>query len=122
MKRILLISGNSHIQKFFGEFLHAQGYDIEVAESEHSGAEFLKFWQVSLVINDLGIKNDAMSLDLIDTWNTAAVSQSLPTIFLVENASPSTKDFVQQASNCWLLLKPCDEKDLLDPVAEVIGI
>lgn len=121
MKRILIVSGSSHVQILFGGFLKAHGYEIEIAENQVSGSKLLKNLYINLVINDLGIQNDQKSQELIDQWNAKSLPQSPPTIFLAENVPTSTQDFVRQSRNCWILLKPCDEIDLIDLVAQIIG-
>lgn len=116
MKKILIVEDELLIAKVYSIHLENAGYKIVGVVSTISAAlPFINSNSPDLILLDIQLKNNESGIELAKTIRT---KNSCQIIFTTGNPLIKTASEIEGISNCKVMIKPVDIKELIKEIEE----
>lgn len=119
-KRMLVVDDDRAIAQLAGVWLHAAGFEAELAYDGESALAAAKVRPPDAILLDLrmpGIDGLTVQHRLRQDARLARV----PVIFLTANVQEAARHEAMVGGACGFLTKPCDPDDLIEVVRRAVG-
>ena len=117
-RRILLVDDNNTLLRVLNDFLSFEGFDVATAASGEEGLEKLEGFKPDIILLDVSMPGIG-GIGFLK--RIASGDGRLPYPVLVFTARATTKEFFDTVSVDGFIAKPCDKKELVGKIQEILS-
>jgi CheY-like chemotaxis protein len=116
---ILLIEDNQDIRENTAELLELEGYRVTTADNGLEGIRLAERYIPDLIISDV-LMPGADGYTVFQALLNQEATRHIPFLFITAKSESADKAKALSIGRCAYLVKPFDEKELLDCLAEML--